>query len=258
MESYAHGQFSWVDLMTTDMDGASGFYRQVFGWDRQDQDTQGGPPYAMWHMGDAAVGGMGEIGAEMQAAGMPPVWNSYVTVDDAEAVTARVEGLGGKVTMPVMQIMDAGWMAFLADPEGAQFAIWQKNTHPGSGICNEPGSLCWNELATRDVDRACEFYGALLGWTFNDMPNAHTRYVAAHVGEGMNAGIMQMDEEWGDMPSHWMVYFATDDADAASERVTQAGGKVCHGPFDIPVGRMAVLNDPQGAVFSIIRLARSY
>ncbi len=253
--SYAHGQISWVDLATCDMKAAGDFYHSVFGWNAADQKIPGGLPYAEFQLEGKPVGGLGRLSDEMQAQGVPPSWNTYINVDDIEAVTAKVEPLGGKITVPAMKIVEAGWLAFIQDPTGGNIGLWQKNQHAGARVINEPGSLCWSELATRDIERAREFYGQLVDWDFDVQLGAPTRYYIVRARDRPNGGLMQMNDEWGDTPPHWAVYFCVADTDATVARAEQAGGTVRVLPFDTPVGRVATLIDPQGAVFSLIALA---
>ncbi len=190
----------------------------------------------------------------MKAQGVPPMWNSYVQVDDCETIVKKAQELGAQVTVPTMQVMDAGWLAFLSDPTGGHFAVWQANQHFGAEIVNEPGSLCWNELVTRDIEKAREFYGALFGWSFNEFEGSPSKYYIIQNNDGANGGLMEMTAEWGDIPPHWAVYFSVADVDTTVERVKQAGGRIHQEPFDTPVGRIAVCADVQGAPFSLIRL----
>ena len=254
MEAYAHGQFAWVDIMARDVAAAEAFYGNLFGWKVVQLDTHGGLPYAQFEQDGRSVAGFGRMSDEMIAQGVPSKWNSYINVDDVEAAAARAKELGGTIVMPVMKAMEAGWMAIVTDPTGAMVCLWQKNRHIGASLVNEPNSFSWNELATRDAAAARDFYGKLCGWSFDavEMPNVDY-HVIQNAGRS-NGGIMQMTPEWGDIPPHWMVYFAVADIDTKVARVTELGGKVNVAPFDTPVGRIAVVADPQGAVFSVIEL----
>lgn len=253
-QEFAHGQFSWVDLAAHDTAGIRGFYESLFGWTTVDLETQGGPPYAQFHLNGRAVAGLGQMPEELQAQGMPPIWNSYINVDDAEAVVKKTTELGGQVTMPVMQILDFGWMTFIQDPSGGHVGIWQKNTHAGAEVVNSPGSFCWHELATRDSEAAKIFFANLLGWEYEDNPAAPTPYaIIKNLGQ-QNGGIMQMDEQWGEVPPHWMVYFSVDDIDQSVNKLQELGGTVCVPAFEIPVGRISVVGDPQGGTFTMIQL----
>jgi len=253
--AYDDGQFSWVDLMAHDMKAAEQFYGAVFGWSCEHQDTQGGPPYGMFGLEGSPVGGIGEMNEAMKQQGVPPMWNSYINVGDIEATVKKAQKLGAELTVPVMKVLDAGWLAFLKDPTGGHVGLWQPGTHCGAVTVNEPGSLCWNELATRDIEKAREFFGALFGWKFAEH-DAPTAYYIIQSGDRPNGGLMQMDEQWGDAPPHWMVYFAVADTDRTAASIERHGGKICVPGFDTPVGRVAVVGDPQGATFSLIQLAQ--
>jgi len=146
--------------------------------------------------------------------------------------------------------MDAGWMAGIMDPTGGRVVFWQKNEHFGATRVNDPGCLCWNELATRDIEKACAFYGGLFDWQFEDNPNAASKYYVVQNKGVMNGGIMQMTEQWPEsVPSHWGIYFAVDSADDACARLSELGGEVCSPPFEIPIGKIAVVSDPYKALF---------
>lgn len=252
---YSHGTFCWVDLMAHDTAAAKEFYGGLFGWTADDQDTQGGPPYTIFrHAGGQSVAGMGQMMEEMRSQGIPPLWNSYINVDDVRAVCEKAAQLGGAVKMPPLDVMQAGSMAAIADPGGATVMLWQKGNHFGAELVNDVGAFCWNELATREMDKAKTFFADLLGWEYELNENSPmTYFIIKNAGE-MNGGMIEMNEQWGDAPPHWMVYFTVEDADAAVEKVKSLGGGVCVPPFDVEVGRIAVVNDPNGGAFSIIQM----
>lgn len=256
MSEYTNGQFSWVDLVAHDMTQAQRFYEQVFGWTTALQDTQGGSPYAFFEKNGKQVAGIGQMNEEMKQQGIPSTWNNYINVDDVEATTAKAAELGATVTVPVMQVLDAGLLSFFQDPTGAHVGLWQADKHRGSQLVNEPGSLCWNELATTDLEKSKEFYGQLFQWEFTPNEDAPTDYDIIWNNGRENGGMMQMTAEWQGVPPHWMVYFAVNDVDQTAAAVQQAGGNVCVPPFDTPVGRIAVMDDPSHAVFSVIKLSK--
>lgn len=204
---FAHGQFSWVDLAAHDVAVARKFYEPLFGWTTKDEDTHGGPPYAQFYLKGKRVGGLGQMPKEMQSQGLPPLWSSYINVDDIHKTVQKVPELGGQVTMPVMQIFDYGWMTFIQDLSGASVGLWQKNTHDGVQNLGVPGTFCWNELATRDINAAQTFFADLLGWKYEDNPATPFPYKHIVCGGRQIGGILQMDQDFGDMPPHWMVYF---------------------------------------------------
>lgn len=251
---HAPGRFCWIDLSAHDAAAAKDFYGRVFGWQATDQPLPGGSAYTTFSLDGKRVGGLSQLPAEMRDAGVPPTWNSYVCVQDVARTVERAAALGGTVVMPAMQVMQHGHMAIVQDPTGAALCLWQPLEHGGADLWGAPNSCCWNELATRDVERARDFYGSLFGWDFTEHPEAMSKYYIVRQGDEMAGGLMEMTAEWGDMPSGWTVYVAVADADATVDRVTAAGGSLLVPPFDISVGRMAVLRDPQGALFDVIRL----
>ena len=252
--SYKQGEFCWVDLVAHDMQQAMQFYGDFLGWTCIVQDTKGGPPYGVFELDGRQVAGIGQMSDEMKAAGVPPMWNSYISVEDVKVVAAKAAELGAKVTVPAMQVLDAGWLAFLEDPTGASVALWQPINHFGAQLVNSVGACCWNELATRDVAGARQFYGDLFGWEFEDNCSAPSTYYFVKMDGRECGGIMQMDEHWGEIPPYWAVYFTVGDVADAVNRLGELGGKVIVPPFEISVGRMAVVADPHGAVSSLIEL----
>jgi len=254
LETFNHGQFSWVDLMAPDADAAKEFYGALFGWSHVDFPTDQGGVYTQFKSADQPVAGLGKMSDEMKAGGTPAFWNSYVTVDDADTIAATAVELGGTITMPVMQVMSAGRMAFLADAEDAHFAIWQPGGHAGAGLVNEPVSLCWNELLTKDVEKAKAFYTALFGWEINAAEDAPVEYYGISNAGRINGGIIPWMSQMGEVPPNWGVYFSVSDCDASVKRVEELGGRLIAAPKDIHPGRFAVVADPSGAVFSVMYL----
>src|SRR5215831_17062672 len=250
--SYEQGTPNWVDLQTTDQAAAKAFYAGLFGWTYDDQPMGEGAVYSMAKLGDKDVAAIAPQSPELKAAGAPPMWNTYIAVDSADDAAAKVEAAGGQVAMPPFDIMDAGRMTFVLDPSGAAVALWQANQHIGSSLVNEPGTVTWNELITTDPG-AVKFYEQVLGVTTSTMDMGTGEYTLFNVGDNMVGGSTPPPIEG--IPNHWHVYFAVDDADATAAKATELGGSVVVAPFDSPVGRMAVLADPQGATFSVIKPA---
>ncbi len=255
-EPHPPGTFCWAELATTDTEGAKKFYTGLFDWQMEEDQMPEGGTYTMFlHQGGYVASAM-ELTAEMKEMGVPVHWLPYVAVEDAAATAARAAELGGTVAKEAFDIEQEGTMAVLQDPAGGTFAVWQAKAARGTDhLDSRPHTVCWNELATRDAAAAGAFYGELFGWRGQEMPMEGTSYTMFMNGEAQAAGMLQMTEEWGDIPSHWMMYVAVEDCDAAAARVTELGGQVCVPPTDIPVGRFAVVNDPQGGTFSIIALA---
>ncbi len=248
-ESYDHGTPSWIDLSTSDPDGAQSFYGPLMGWDFEANPTDQGGEYIMASRNGKSTAGLMQQGPEQAAMGIPPLWNTYITVDDVDEAVGKVEAAGGSVTMPSMQVMDSGTMAVVLDPSGAVVCMWQANQHIGSELVNETGALIWNELITDNPEAAKPFYQSVfgLGVTDQDMGNG-TVYSMLTLGDIPIAGVMPPPMEG--MPNHWSVYFAVDDADATAAKAAELGGTVLGEVFEVPtVGKMVPIQDPQGAVF---------
>jgi predicted enzyme related to lactoylglutathione lyase len=118
------------------------------------------------------------------------------------------------------------------------------------------GAISWSELMTNDVSAAKSYYQKLFGWVFDDMPMEKMTYSVVKVNGEEVAGIMPIPPEAGDMPPTWGLYVTVDDVDATVEKAVSQGGKICMPPWEVPnVGRMCVIQDPQGAFISIISYA---
>jgi predicted enzyme related to lactoylglutathione lyase len=254
MTSYPNGHLCWVDLMSRERASASAFYCSLFGWEADDQDTDAGPPYTIFTLDGQQVAGLGEMSAAMQASGMPPVWNSYINVDDVDAAAVKAGRLGATVVMPPMDVMEAGRMAVIQDPTGAFISFWQPIGHRGAQLVNVPNTWVWNELYTSDPETALAFFRDLFGWTFEKQAESPHDYWVHSTGKRMNGGLMRKPPEMEQVPSHWNVYFHAADLTATIERLKELGGGVCAPPFDVSVGKIAVVTDPQGAAFCLIQM----
>jgi predicted enzyme related to lactoylglutathione lyase len=251
--SYAQGTPNWVDLQTTDQAAAKAFYGSLFGWTYDDQPMPPSGVYSMAKLGEDNVAAIAPQSPELAAAGAPPMWNTYLAVDSADDAVSKVEAAGGQVAMAPFDVMDAGRMAFVLDPTGAAVAFWQAGQHIGASLVNEPGTLAWNELITTDPAAAAAFYGQVLGLTTSVIDLGAGDYTLLEVNGQMVGGTTT--PQMPGTPNHWHVYFAVADADASVAKVTELGGSVLAEPFDTPVGRMAVVTDPQGSVFSLFQAA---
>ncbi|MEM8922068.1 MAG: VOC family protein [Actinomycetota bacterium] len=255
--SHAAGSPCWVDLMSPDVEASKAFYTTVFGWDASDQfDDDGNYTYTMFEADGKAVAGMGGQPPDMPD-GMPPVWNSYVAVDDPAATAKKVTAAGGSVMMPPMQVMAAGEMAIFTDPTGAVISVWKAGEHVGAHVANEHHTWSWNELMTRDPEAAAGFYGQVFGWNYDEMnmgPIGTYRMIQGGENNGWG-GIMAMPPGMPEqVPNHWSVYFMTNDLDATLDGVKGAGGMVANGPMPIPgVGTTAVVHDPAGGSFQLLQ-----
>jgi len=244
---YAPGTPNWVDLGSTDVPGASGFYGSLFGWTVDDLGPEAGG-YGIFRKNGRQVAGVGPATDPSRGTS----WATYFATDDADDVASKVQANGGQVVMAPMDVMDQGRMAVCTDPTGVFFAVWQAGKHLGAELVNEPGSLTWNELTTTDMAAAKAFYPAVLGVTIRDVSMGEgMTYTLFEVDDRAVAGGMQVDP--AGMPTQWSVYFAVDDCDAVHAKAVELGATPVMGPEDAPPGRFAILTDPQGGIFSIIR-----
>jgi predicted enzyme related to lactoylglutathione lyase len=248
---YAQGTPSWVDLQTTDQDAGKKFYASLLGWSYDDRPMPQGGDYSMALLNGETVAAIAPMPPGAPE-GMPPMWNTYLAVDDIAATVEKVGPAGGQVFMAPMAVGDAGTMAFIADPTGAVVGLWQANQHIGATLVNEPGALLWNELITDKPESALAFYESVLGVDTATMEMGPGQtYNLLKVGDTEVGGCME--PPMPGVPNHWHVYFAVPDTDATAAQAGAAGGQVAVEPFDIPtVGRSAVLMDPQGAMFSVM------
>ena len=250
--SYPNGTFSWVENATTDQEGAKGFYADLFGWEYEDSPVGDGIYYSMAKLGGSYVAAIAPQQPDEQSMGVPPHWNSYITVDDVDAVSARVEELGGTLHAPPFDVMEVGRMSALSDPTGAVVYLWQPKQHIGAGLVNVQGAFCWNELATRDPERAQAFWSELLGWSYEQVSETPAYWSIRHNGRSNGGMRMLGDELPAEVPAHWLVYFAADSIDATVEQATAAGAQTLEPKSQAGGANFyAVLTDPAGSVFGL-------
>ena len=243
-DSYAPGTFCWADLGTTDGDAAKAFYTSVFGWEAVDAAAGEAGTYTTFKLDGREIAAMYEMGEEERSS-LTPHWSSYVSVEDVDALAPRVRELGGEVLAEPFDVMQAGRMTALKDPTGATVHLWQPREQVGAGRVNDPGCMVWNELASPDPPRARDFFSELLGWTVEPEESG---YGLIRLNGELNGGIRPPQD---DEPTHWLVYFTVASCDDAVAAIRDAGGTVIAGPMDTPVGRVAAVRDPQGAVFAL-------
>jgi predicted enzyme related to lactoylglutathione lyase len=248
IETHDPGTICWIDLASTDAAGAEQFYCELFGWTCSEPIEDAGGYRMLLHEG-------------RQVAGLAPVWgdtdrsewSTYIASADAEQTCAAAAASGGEVVLEAMDVLAAGRMAILRDPGGAQVSVWQPGEHAGYEVHGEPGAPVWAELMTRDLGAARGFYNAVFGWTSQQQDRAGAPYTLWKRRERLVGGALEMDETWpANAVPHWMVHIATADCDATAERCRALGGTVWQPPTDAGAGRCAMLEDPAGAVFSVL------
>ncbi len=267
-DGYIPGVPCWIDSSHPDPEAAARFYGDLFGWEIENVMPEGaGASYLIGRIRGGDVGAIGPI-----PEGSPPVarWNTYVWVDSADDAAAAARDAGGVATDP-FDVMEAGRMAVVTDPEGATLCVWQPMQHRGSRIVNENGSVNFNNLVTRDLPGAEAFYGSVFGWRTLALPSG-VMWMLPGYGDHLEESTPGLREQMGQMgapdgfidvvaavdpigagdsttPAHWTVTFGVDDVAAIVAKAEALGGKILDGPRDVPWSRQAVIEDPQGATF---------
>ena len=253
--TYPHiHEFCWAELRAADWRIAKPFYCALFGWEFDDTRGANGDYYTNFNKQGDVIAGMYEMGESKKASREQSVWQAYVAVSDVDTTLAKAQALGGGILRGPFDIAEAGRMAVISDPGGAQLTIWQAKQHIGSRRAFEANTPYWHELACRHRDVKEAFYTQLFDWHAIHQNVEGIDYVIFSNDEHALAGMVEMTDAWGSKtPPHWMMYFAVLDCDAVAKKAAGLGAKVCVPPKDIPeVGRYAVICDPQGAFFSII------
>ncbi len=268
-DGYIPGVPCWIDTSQPDPEAACRFYGGLFGWECQSAMPDGAE--GSYYFGRIRGGDVAGIGSIPAGAPSMAMWNTYVWVDGADETAEKVRGAGGAVVTEPFDVPDAGRMAVFSDPAGAVFCVWQAGNHKGAKVVNEHGALNFNGLATRDVEGAKAFYGAVFGWETLEL-GAGVMWTLPGYGDHLEAstpGLRQQMAQMGapdgfidvvaalnpiatddaDTPAHWSVTFAVDDVAAAAATAKELGGEVVAGPLDAPWTRLAVVKDPQGALF---------
>ena len=246
---YTNGTFSWADLATTDVDGATGFYGRLFGWEPEDR-TGGFGTYTMLRLDGDAVAGLFGQPEDQRSSGAPSRWLCYVTVDEVDGAVARATDLGATVVNEAVDVEDAGRMAVIADPTGARLALWEARATIGATRVNDPGCMCWNDLVSSDLDAAARFYGELFGWEAAELPEAGG-YRVIRNGDRSNGGMLPAEMVGWQGPGYWLPYFNAGELDRAVAVVGEGGGRVVVPPQTVPAGRFAIATDPPGAPFAL-------
>ncbi len=270
-DRYIPGVPCWVDTTQPNPAAAVEFYGGLFGWELADVMPADSP--GRYFIAQLGGGDVAAISSPAEAAPSSATWNTYVWVESADETASKVDDAGGAVLSEPFDVMDAGRMAVCADPAGATFCLWQAKQHRGAAVVNEPGSLNFNDLYTRDPEGAKAFYRAVFGWETLAMDGGFESWALPGYGkflDEINPGTLERMDELGapkgfadvvaslnpipddqpETPPHWGLTFAVDDADATAAKARELGGTVLAEPFDAPWVRMTVIADPQGATFT--------
>jgi uncharacterized protein len=240
-----------MELATTDQNAAKAFYTSLFGWSSTDSVMGPNQTYTMFHLEGREAAAAYSLQSDQLAQGVPPNWGLYISVTSADETAKKAAENGGKVLCAGFDVYNFGRMAVIADPTGAVFCVWQAKEHKGIGIHNQQGSFCWADLSTPNQARAAEFYTRVFGWS---MPGGDNGYLHIVNGKDFIGGIPPAAYGNPNTPPHWLLYFQVDDCDGSTQKAKDLGANIFMGPMTMEkVGRMAVLADPQGAVFSLFQ-----
>ena len=248
----------WFELSSTEPEVSFSFYHGLFGWNRMDMDMGEMGLYSFLLNENGCVGAFCGMQPEPKANGVPSYWGVYFAVHDCDAATNQVSELGGRILMPPMDVGENGRMSIIQDPTGATCCLWQPKGGSSNFVMYEDHAIGWVELATRETARARQFYSSLLGWNYKEVsipiPDSEN-YSEISVGETPFGGILPMNDQWGDIPSHWGVYVVVPDVDACCAKAVELGGSNPLPAFDAPgVGRISMVADPTGAKCYVIKL----
>jgi predicted enzyme related to lactoylglutathione lyase len=237
------GTFVWHEQVSGDPKQAESFYTQLFGWGTE-VFAPGEIDYTMISSGGSTHGGFSKA---MEGA-PPPHWLGHIRVEDLDATIENAKSAGGKLAAGPFDMENVGRLGIISDPQGAYVGVYQP-TGEGS---DSQGVFVWDELGTTDVDGAQRFYEQVFGWTTKDMGEDFGGYRIFELGSAQVGGLMANPQP--EIPAMWTPYVGVDDTDAMCKKATDLGAAVLVEPMDVPtVGRFAILKDPQGAVFGIIK-----
>ncbi|MGP3947760.1 VOC family protein [Streptomyces sp. 7N604] len=243
----------WVSLMVHSLSTTQDFYGALFGWTFSPGPQQLGP-YVRAYLDNRVVAGIGEL---PRGRHLPVAWTTYMASDDADATAEQIRACGGTVGVGPLDAGEAGRLVIASDTTGAVFGVWQGGEHLSAELSGEPGTPVWNELLTQDTSTVAKFYAAVFGYDTESVLPAGLDDLTLHLEgrpvaaiHGVGNGLRR------DRGPHWMTYFAVEDTDAAARRVAELGGRVVRPPWDASMGRLATVEDPEGAVFTIVAVAR--
>ncbi len=243
---------TWIDLETKDPAAARDFYSKVFGWNIEvNQDPQYGG-YGLAKIGGQDAAGIGGT----QSPDQPSAWSVYIGTDDIQKLSTKVEAAGGRVVVPAFDVGDQGRMAVYQDPSGAFISAWQA-TAMGGFQTQGPNAFGWAELSARGLEKALPFYETVFGWALKRTDDPVQPYTEFLVDGESIAGALEMNPMVpAETPSYWMVYFNVDDVDRSFKKAIDAGAHEMLAPQDFPGGRFAIVGDPQGAFFGLMKFAK--
>jgi predicted enzyme related to lactoylglutathione lyase len=250
------GNFCWLEVNLEDPERGKRFYSELFGWRSEDIEGPKGQ-YTMMKIGDDLAAGLLKMPENAKRLNAPPHWIAYVAVSDVAEATRKAKSLGAQVLLEPIDV-GSGNLSVIADPTGAVLAFWKSVKPLGTFLWGEANTMCWAELTTTDPVTATRFYVEMFGWRPEVVSMGDIDYTLLHNDDRMIAGLMRQPPPMVEAkaPSFWTVYFEVADCDATAKRAKQLGGDVVMPPTDIPgAARFAILKDPEGAAFAVIKNA---
>jgi uncharacterized protein len=254
IDSYKSGSFCWVELGTTDQTAAKKFYGSLFGWQATDLPMGPSGTYTFFKLNGRDAGAGYQLSKEMLDHHVPPHWMLYISVASADAASEKIKQAGGKIEKGPFDVFDVGRMSVCSDPSGAHFCIWQAKGEKANGVGEIDGSFCWADLNTPDPAAAGKFYSQVFGWQIVEDRSGKGNPDYKHIKNGENfiGGIPPVRPDNPRLPAHWLTYFLTSDCKGLAAKAKQLGAKAILEPmFMEEVGTIAILSDPQGAVFAL-------
>ncbi|OBF15744.1 VOC family protein [Mycobacterium sp. ACS4331] len=247
----------WFDLMSSDPAKAAEFYHAIFGWELAEPARPEFGGYQNFTKNGRRIAGL--VPPMGEEAGPSDIWSVYLHTADSEATRKAVETAGGSIMVPPMPVGDLGSMMVAVDPAGAVIGFWQPGSHVGFTQWGEHGAPYWFECHSRDYEKSCAFYPAVIGARLEEVgtggdPEAvgPDRYSSVFVGESAYSGIMDAASLYPpEVPSFWQVYITVDDVAATVQQARELGAEILMPGEDTPYGTLAALRDPLGALFCL-------
>ncbi len=255
MTEIASNGFVWYELMTGDIEKAIAFYSPVVGWEIRDSGMPG-MDYRMIGKGGKDIGGM--MSWKSLGGDKPTKWVGHIHTPNVDAETSKVVADGGRQLQAPRDIPGIGRFSVVSDPQGAEYLLFQPNQTEAASQLDpaEVGGVGWRELATKDWQAAWAFYSSHYGWTKGQAVDmgAMGTYQTFMLDGPFGGGMMTLppDQAIGTSGPAWLFYFTVEDINAAAVRVQDRGGRVLHGPAQVPGGAWILQGlDPQGGHFAL-------
>ncbi|MDR7330758.1 VOC family protein [Corynebacterium guangdongense] len=264
-----HGDPAWLELTTPDVAGAMEFYRALFGWEFSQPDHLPDGYYLATLHGREVGGITSSVDEETGEKIFETSWKTFLAVDDLAETTGRVPLAHGRILVTPTTIPGSGALSIVEGPCGALLGLWSSDTVDKFDVGGGHGQPCWFELMSTNFDSSLDFYRDVLGWDYHYIardgtmtrePGAEAKYRYAVNGDtgaatvGIYDAVSVLDEDTG---SHWRMYLAVSDMEAALAGVEKQGGAIVEGPKRSPFGTATEIADPQGARFHIVENPRA-